>query len=128
MVAGAAAGVVAVSSLSVLAARSGSASDGTEAARQAEAAQSAAFYQQARRSLAFLIQHAGELPAAFSRNRQIKIAALPLFLKTYIDRVSFSFTGYLRAEKDSSTELHQWIRDNYFSFRELELSLKPQRG
>lgn len=69
----------------------------------------------------------GELPAAFSRNRQIKIAALPLFLKTYIDRVSFSFTGYLRTEKDSSTELHQWIRDNYFSFRELELSLAAPR-
>jgi hypothetical protein len=29
----------------------------------------------------------------------------------------------LRSEKDSSTELHQWIRRNYLSFRELELSL-----
>ena len=46
-----------------------------------------------------------------------------VFLKTYIDRLTFSFTGYLRAEKDSSTELHQWIRKNYFSFRELELSM-----
>ena len=48
--------------------------------------------------------------------------ALPQFLKTYIDRPNFSFTGYLRTEKDSSTELHQWIRKNYFSFRELELA------
>ena len=38
----------------------------------------------------------------------------------------FSFTGYLRNEKDSSTELHQWIRENYFSFRELELNLMLQ--
>ena len=56
----------------------------------------------------------------------IPVGALPLFLKTYIDRPSFSFTDYLRTEKDSSTELHQWIRKNYFSFRELELNLMLQ--
>lgn len=65
----------------------------------------------------------GELPAAFSRGRILRVAALPAFLKTYIDRLTFSFTEYLRSEKDSSTELHQWIRENYFSFRELELNL-----
>ncbi|MDB5502189.1 MAG: hypothetical protein JWR89_2091, partial [Tardiphaga sp.] len=47
---------------------------------------------------------------------------------TYIDRLNFSFTGYLRTEKDSSTELHQWIRKNYFSFREIELQLLLQRS
>src|SRR5277367_5531265 len=65
----------------------------------------------------------GELPVAFSHGRLLRIAALPAFLKTYIDRLTFSFTDYLRNEKDSSTELHQWIRKNYFGFRELELSL-----
>jgi hypothetical protein len=65
----------------------------------------------------------GELPVAFSRGRLLRIAALPVFLKTYIDRLTFSFTDYLRNEKDSSTELHQWVRRNYLSFRELELSL-----
>ena len=69
----------------------------------------------------------GEMPEACVGGRILKIAALPVFLKTYIDRLNFSFTGYLRSEKDSSTELHQWIRDNYFSFRELELSLILQR-
>ena len=69
----------------------------------------------------------GELPPAFGRGRVLRIAALPVFLKTYIDRLTFSFTAYLRNEKDSSTELHQWIRKNYFSFREIELSLAPQR-
>jgi len=69
----------------------------------------------------------GEMPEACAGGRTLRIAALPVFLKTYIDRLNFSFTGYLRAEKDSSTELHQWIRDNYFSFRELELSLILQR-
>jgi hypothetical protein len=70
----------------------------------------------------------GELPAAFARGRVLRIAALPVFLKTYIDRLTFSFTDYLRNEKDSSTELHQWIRKNYFSFRELELNLILQRS
>jgi hypothetical protein len=65
----------------------------------------------------------GELPPAFTRGKILHIAALPSFLKTYVDRLSFSFTDYLRSEKDSSTELHQWIRRNYLSFRELELSM-----
>jgi hypothetical protein len=70
----------------------------------------------------------GELPLAMAHGRIVRIAALPVFLKTYIDRLTFSFTEYLRNEKDSSTELHQWIRKNYFSFRELELSLILQRS
>jgi hypothetical protein len=69
----------------------------------------------------------GELSMAMAAGRILRISALPSFLKTYIDRVSFSFTDYLRNERDSSTELHQWIRRNYTSFRELELSLLPQQ-
>src|SRR5579872_2808805 len=60
----------------------------------------------------------GELPRAMEGGRLFRLPALPGFLKTYIDRLSFSFTGYLRQEKDSSTELHQWIRRNYLAFRE----------
>jgi hypothetical protein len=70
----------------------------------------------------------GELPEAMRQGRVLRIAALPTFLKTYIDRLNFSFTGYLRSEGDSSTELHQWIRRNYFKFRELELNLILQRS
>jgi hypothetical protein len=70
----------------------------------------------------------GELPVAMSQGRILRLAALPVFLKTYIDRLSFSFTDYLRHEKDSSTELHQWIRSNYLSFREIELNLIVQRS
>jgi len=70
----------------------------------------------------------GELPPAMATGRILRISALPSFLKTYIDRLTFSFTDYLRSERDSSTELHQWIRKNYTSFRELELSLLLQRS
>ena len=68
----------------------------------------------------------GELPSAMERGRILRIPALPVFLKTYIDRLTFSFTGYLRNEKDSSTELHQWIRRNYSAFRDLELRVMLQ--
>jgi hypothetical protein len=70
----------------------------------------------------------GELPEALSRSRVMKIRALSSFLKTYVDRLSFSFTGYLRSEPDSSTELHQWIRKNYTSFRDIELELVQARA
>ncbi|WP_027581287.1 hypothetical protein [Bradyrhizobium sp. Ai1a-2] len=70
----------------------------------------------------------GELPAVMSQGQVLRLSALPVFLKTYIDRLNFSFTGYLRHEKDSSTELHQWIRRNYTIFRDLELSVMLQRS
>ena len=70
----------------------------------------------------------GEFPETMGHGRILRIAALPVFLKTYIDRLTFSFTDYLRQEKDSSTELHQWIRNNYLNFRELELNLILQRS
>ena len=70
----------------------------------------------------------GELPEAFEAGPVLRVSALPTFLKTYIDRLTFSFTDYLRRERDSSTELHQWIRRNYFALRELELSLILQRS
>lgn len=69
-----------------------------------------------------------ELPEQFARSRMLRIPALPLFLKTYIDRYSFSFTGYLRQERDSSTELYQWIRRNYYALREIEMGLLMQRS
>ena len=61
------------------------------------------------------------------RGRVLPISALPVFLKTYIDRLSFSFTGYLR-RRGLFHELHQWIRRNYFCFRELELKLILQKS
>ena len=65
----------------------------------------------------------GELPEMMGMGRVMRITALPSFLKTYVGRLTFSFTDYLRNERDSSTELHQWIRRNYTAFRELEFSL-----
>ena len=70
----------------------------------------------------------GELPEMMGMGRVMRITALPSFLKTYVNRLTFSFTDYLRNERDSSTELHQWIRRNYTNFRELEFSLLSQQS
>jgi hypothetical protein len=70
----------------------------------------------------------GELPGEMGVGLVLRITALPSFLKTYVDRLTFSFTDYLRNERDSSTELHQWIRRNYTSLRELEFSLLSERS
>src|ERR1700742_213189 len=69
----------------------------------------------------------GELPTSMGHGRVLPVGALPRFLKTYIDRVTFSFTDYLRSEKHSSTELNQWIRRNYLIFRDLEMRLIARR-
>lgn len=69
-----------------------------------------------------------DLPRVYRTSPMLRIPALPLFLKTYIDRQSFSFTGYIRREKDTSTELHQWIRHNYYTLRELEHGVLLQRS
>ncbi|MBN8980074.1 MAG: hypothetical protein J0I29_02190 [Rhizobiales bacterium] len=63
------------------------------------------------------------LPDAYGDARPLEIAALPAFLKSVIGRTNFSFTDYLRSTQDQSSELHKWIRANYTSFRELELTL-----
>jgi hypothetical protein len=65
----------------------------------------------------------GELPRAFGGVRPFRVAALPAFLKSIIGRLNFSFTRYLRADRNEASELHQWVRANYTRFRELELNL-----
>jgi hypothetical protein len=70
----------------------------------------------------------GELPEAMSYGQIMAVTALPLFLKTYIDRLVFSFTDYLRQDQNSASELYQWIRKNYIAVRNLELELILQRS
>jgi hypothetical protein len=65
----------------------------------------------------------GEPPASYDGLKTLRIRALPAFLKTYIERRSFSFTGFLRQDTDPSSELNQWIRKNYLNFREIELNM-----
>ena len=62
----------------------------------------------------------GELPPAMARgraHRHLGAAAVPEDLYRPADLFLHRLSAQ---EKDSSTELHQWIRKNYSSFRELE--------
>ena len=69
----------------------------------------------------------GEPPASYAGLKTLRIRALPPFLKTYIDRRSFSFTRFLRQDSDPSSELNQWIRTAYLKFREIDLNLVEYR-
>jgi len=68
-----------------------------------------------------------ELPETMAGGRVLPLTALPTFLRTYIDRLTFSFTSYLRQDQNATSELHQWIRNKYIAFRELESELIPHR-
>ena len=69
----------------------------------------------------------GEIPPWIGHVEPLDIALLPGFLKTYIERNSFSFTGFLRTSGDSSSELYQWILNCFVRFRELGLKLMLHR-
>src|SRR6266566_1091364 len=55
------------------------------------------------------------------------VAPIIMFMAD-IDRLTFSFTDYLRQDRNSASELHQWIRNNYIAIRDLELDLIVQRS
>lgn len=70
----------------------------------------------------------GDLPAAFRGVRRMRMPALQPFLKSYTSRLNFSFTEFLRAPQNKSSELYDWIRDSYMQFRELETNLDAHRS
>jgi hypothetical protein len=64
----------------------------------------------------------GEPPASYTGLKSLRIRSLPPFLRTYINRRGFSFTQFLRQDRDQASELNQWIRTNYLRFRDIELN------
>lgn len=69
----------------------------------------------------------GEVPPWIGQVELLDITILPGFLKTYIDRQSFSFTRFLRTSGDTSSELYQWIVKSFLRFRELNAKLGHHR-
>jgi hypothetical protein len=69
----------------------------------------------------------GEVPPWMGKVEMLDIAILPGFLKTYIERSNFSFTGFLRTSTDKSSELYQWILNCFVRFRELGVKLTQHR-
>jgi hypothetical protein len=69
----------------------------------------------------------GEIPPWIGQVELLDIAILPGFLKTYIERKSFTFTHFLKTSGDNSSELYQWIVNGFVRFRELGLKLMLHR-
>jgi hypothetical protein len=65
----------------------------------------------------------GEIPPIYRGGEMMHTKTLPAFIKSIINRTTFSFTDYLRSPNET-TELHQWIRANYLNFREMEQTLR----
>jgi hypothetical protein len=65
----------------------------------------------------------GDAPAEFSGANPIRIKALPTFLRSILDRTNFSLVEYLRKADDQTTEMHQWTRNAFVQFRDLDLNL-----
>jgi hypothetical protein len=63
------------------------------------------------------------LPPGMGRGITLQLATLPVFLKSYIERLNFSFTTYLRSETDHSAELHKWVRAAYVALRDLDMRI-----
>ena len=68
----------------------------------------------------------GEIPPWLPADL-LDIALLPGFLKTYIDRNTFSFNSFLKTSPDRSSELYQWILNCFVRFRELGVQLTQRR-
>jgi len=68
----------------------------------------------------------GEIPPWLPAD-VLDIALLPGFLKTYIDRNTFSFNSFLRTSTDKSSELYQWILNCFVLFRELGVNISQRR-
>jgi hypothetical protein len=69
----------------------------------------------------------GEIPPWMGPVELLDVAILPGFLKTYIERNTFSFTGFLRTSTDKSSELYQWTLNCFLHFRELAAKLAQHR-
>ena len=69
----------------------------------------------------------GEIPPWLGPAPPLDIAILPGFLKTYIDRQTFSFTHFLRTSTDKSSELYQWTLNSFLRFRDLGTKLAQHR-
>lgn len=69
----------------------------------------------------------GEIPPWIGPRELLDVTILPGFLKTYIERQSFSFTHFLRTSTDKSSELYQWILNCFVRFRELGVKLSQHQ-
>lgn len=68
-----------------------------------------------------------DLPDTFRSMRRMRMAALPPFLKSYIAKLSFSFTEFVRSPQNQASELYGWTRDNFMQLREIENGLNRGR-
>jgi len=64
-----------------------------------------------------------EYPATHADCAMIRIPRLSPIVRGVIDRPSFTFASYLHEQRETPTEIHEWVGTVFAEFRELELRL-----
>ena len=64
-----------------------------------------------------------EFPPTRLGGEPIGIPALTPVVRSVVDRRNFSFVAYVEKTNDTTSELYEWLRRVFISFRELEVRL-----
>jgi hypothetical protein len=62
-------------------------------------------------------------PPTLLGGEPIGIPALTPVVRSVVDRLNFSFVGYIQKTNDKTSELYEWMRVVFVSFREIEVRL-----
>jgi hypothetical protein len=65
----------------------------------------------------------GAFPPTRPGGEPIGIPVLSPVVRSVVDRRNFSFVAYVQKANDPTTELYEWMRRVFISFRELEVRL-----
>jgi len=68
-------------------------------------------------------RYRGAFPPTARGGDTVSIPALSTVLRSVIDRQGFSFIGYALKTPDRTSELYEWMRRTFLTFRDLEMRL-----
>lgn len=79
-----------------------------------------------------VVRHMDSFPPTRRGGPAVGIPALSDVLRSVVDRPSFSFVGYIAKSPDPTSELYNWMKRAFVTFRDLEVrlllgELKPEQ-
>jgi hypothetical protein len=67
--------------------------------------------------------HYSNFPTRLANGIPLRIPCLPRTLNSIVSKKSFSFTKFLDTPVNFPTELHEWIKQSFIAFRDLQLCI-----
>jgi hypothetical protein len=68
-------------------------------------------------------RYRGQFPPTRRGGEPVRVPALSPVVRSVVERPGFSFVGYAARTTDTTSELYDWMRRMFVSFRELEVRL-----